>query len=80
MPKQIKRAIHPREVCLNTEILLVCIFPFLNRIGRGTSYLSVFRPNAGKYGPEKTLYLKTFHIVTNLKIFKYLEKLSKSLL
>ena len=26
-----------------------------------TSYLSVFSPNAGKYGPEKTSYLDTFH-------------------
>ena len=29
-----------------------------------TSYLSVFSPNAGKYGPEKTSYLDTFHRVT----------------
>ena len=27
------------------------------------TYLSVFSPNAGKYGPEKTLYLDTFHAV-----------------
>ena len=26
-------------------------------------YLSVFSPNAGKYGPEKTPYLDTFHAV-----------------
>ena len=26
-----------------------------------TPYLSVFSPNAGKYGPEKTPYLDTFH-------------------
>ena len=26
-------------------------------------YLSVFSPNAGKYGPEKTWYLDTFHAV-----------------
>ena len=26
-------------------------------------YLSVFSPNAGKYGPEKTLYLDSFHAV-----------------
>ena len=25
--------------------------------------LSVFSPNAGKYGPEKTPYLDTFHAV-----------------
>ena len=26
-------------------------------------YLSVFSVNAGKYGPEKTPYLDTFHVV-----------------
>ena len=35
----------------------------LDRIRRDTSYLSVFSPNAGKYGPEITLYLDTFHAV-----------------
>ena len=33
---------------------------------RDTEYLSVFSPNAGKYGPEKTLYLDTFHTVVSL--------------
>ena len=28
-----------------------------------TSYLSVFSPNAGKCGPEKTQYFDTFHTV-----------------
>ena len=28
-----------------------------------TKYLSVLSPNAGKYGPEITLYLDTFHAV-----------------
>ena len=28
-----------------------------------TEYFSLFRPNAGKYGPEKTPYLNTFHAV-----------------
>ena len=27
---------------------------------------SVFSPNTGKYGPEKTLYLDTFHAVIML--------------
>ena len=27
-------------------------------------HFPVFSPNAGKYGPEKTLYFDTFHIVT----------------
>ena len=29
----------------------------------------VFSPNAGKYGPEKTPYLDTFHTVRSCKIF-----------
>ena len=29
-------------------------------------YLSVFSPNAGKYGPEKTPYLDTFQAVQEL--------------
>ena len=33
---------------------------FLVRI---SPYLSVFSPNAGKYGLEKTPYLDTFHAV-----------------
>ena len=33
------------------------------------SVISVFSPNAGKYGPEKTPYLGTFHAVIDV-IFK----------
>ena len=33
-----------------------------------TEYLSVFSPNVGKYGPEKTPYLGTFHVVYDNKI------------
>ena len=28
-------------------------------------YFPVFGLNTGKYGPEKTLYLDTFHVVLN---------------
>ena len=31
-------------------------------------YLSVFSPNAGKYGPEKTPYLDTFYAVNSCSI------------
>ena len=49
-----------REKCPNKEGFLVRIFLF-----------SVFCPNTGKYGPEKTLYFDTFHAVTDvLKLFK----------
>ena len=51
------------EMCLNTEFFLVCILPHTD-----TSYLSVFCPNAGKYGPQKTPYLDTFHAVYLLEI------------
>ena len=54
------------EMCTNTEFLLVCIIPHSDWIRRDTSYLSVFIPNAGKYGPEKTPYLDTFHAVHEL--------------
>ena len=39
-------------------IFLVCISPHSDWIRRDTSYLSIFSPNAGKYGPEK-LRLRT---------------------
>ena len=29
-------------------------------------HFSVFSPNAGKFGPEKTPYLDTFHVVYDL--------------
>ena len=34
---------------------------------RGTLYLSVFSPNAEKYGPEKTPCLDTFHAVIDIE-------------
>ena len=49
-----------REKCPSTELFLVRIFPHSDWIRRDTSYLSVFSPNAGKYGPEITPYLDTF--------------------
>ena len=56
-----------REKCPNnTELFLVRIFPHSEWIRRNTKYLSVFGSNAGKYKPEMTPYLDTFHAVTNL--------------
>ena len=46
----------------NTEVFLVRIFLHSNWI-RSTSYFFVFSLNAEKYGPEKTPYLDTFHVV-----------------
>ena len=55
-----------REKCPNTEFFLVRIFRHSYWIRIDASYLSVFSPNAGKYKPEKTKYLDTFHAVTVL--------------
>ena len=57
-----------REKCPNTEFFLVRIFPHSDWIRRDTPYLSVFSPNAGKCGPEKTPYLDTFHVVVSKDI------------
>ena len=51
------------EMCRNTEFFLVRIFPHSDWIQKDTKYLSIFSPNAGKYVPEKTPYLNTFHEV-----------------
>ena len=57
------RTKNPRERCPNTELFLVLIFPHSDWIKKDTPYLSVFRPNAGKYRPEKNSDLDTFHAV-----------------
>ena len=56
-----------REKCPNTDFFLVRIFPHSDWIWRDTKYLSVFSPNAGKYGVEKTPYLDTFHALNDCK-------------
>ena len=38
-------------------------FPVFGLNMESTKYLSVFSPKAGKYGPEITPYLDTFHTV-----------------
>ena len=52
---------HSVKSVQNTEFFLVRIFPHSDWIRRDAPYFSVFSPNAGKYGPEKTPYLDTFH-------------------
>ena len=51
------------EKCPNTEFFLVLIFPYSDWVRRFTEEISVFSPNTGKYGTEKTPYLDTFHAV-----------------
>ena len=46
------------------EFFLVRIFPYSVWIRKDTRCLSVFSPQAGKYGPEKTPYLDNFHAVS----------------
>ena len=61
------------EKCPNMDFFLVCIFPHSDWIRRDTKDLSVFSPNAGKYGPGKTPYLETFHTVQMTRIlFKFM--------
>ena len=49
-----------REKCPNTEFFLVRFFPHSDWIRTDTP------PNTGKYGPEKALYLDTFHAVLTI--------------
>ena len=51
------------EKRLNTELFLVGIFLYSDRILRFTTEISVFSPNIGKYGPQITPFLDTFHAV-----------------
>ena len=60
------------EKCPNMEFSLVCIFQHLDWIRRDTSYVSVFSPNAGKYGPGKTSCLETFHAVFCIIIYSFI--------
>ena len=57
-----------REMCPNMQFFLVHIFLYSDWIWRFTKEISVFSLDKGKYGPEKTLYLDTFHecIVSSL--------------
>ena len=48
------------EMCPNTELFLVRNFPHSDWIRRDTKYISVFSPNAGKYGSEKLRIWKLF--------------------
>ena len=43
-------------------------FPVFGLNIRSTPYLSVFSLNTGKYGPEITPYLDTFHAVAVVRI------------
>ena len=52
-----------REKYPNTEFFLVHIFLYSDWIRRFTPLISVFSPNTGKYGPEKTPHTDTFHAV-----------------
>ena len=58
-----------REKCPNTEFFVVRVFPYTDSIRRSTLWISAFSPNTGlntgKYEPEITPYLDTFHAVNS---------------
>ena len=54
----IKHLLPLREKCPNTEFFIVRIFLYLTEYGE-----SAFSPKTGEYGPEKTPYLDTFHVL-----------------
>ena len=45
---------------------MVKVIYYLVRRYEGTKYLSLFNPNVGKYGPEKTPYLDTLHAMISV--------------
>ena len=53
-----------REKCPNTKLFLVRIFLYSDLIQRFDEQISIFSPNTGKYRPEITPYLNTFHTVS----------------
>ena len=66
--KQVSKSNYPlREKCPNTDLFLVRIFLYSDLIWRDTEYLSAFCQNTGKYGPEITPYLDTFHAAIMMK-------------
>ena len=58
------------EKCHNTESFLVLISPYLDSMRRDTEYLSVFSPNTGKYGTEKTSYLEQSYCCKEIQPLK----------
>ena len=52
-----------REKCPNTELFLARTFLYSDCTRRFTKKVSVVNPNTGKYGPEITPYLDSFHAV-----------------
>ena len=64
------RHYHPLcEKYPNTEFFLVRIFPHSDWIRRDTKYLSLrIQSECGKYEPEKTPYLDTFHAVITIEL------------
>ena len=55
--------------CPNTKFFWSVFFLYSDWIRRFTEQISVFSPNTGKYGQEKTPYLDTFHAVFDVTNF-----------
>ena len=62
--------------CVKSVQIRSFFWSVFSRIWTDTPYLSVFSPNTGKYGPEKTPYLDTFHVV-NVKTHALLDSCSQ---
>ena len=52
--------------CVKIQSYFRSVFSRIRNEYGDTKYLSVFSPNAGKYGPEITPYLDTFHAVIEM--------------
>ena len=52
-------------------VILVLIFPHLDRMSTDTKYLSVFSPNAGKYDQNNTEYIHFLHSDTSVLVYWY---------
>ena len=63
--------------CVESVQILSFFWSLFSRIrteyGKNAPYLSVFSPNAGKYGPEKTPYLDSFH-TANISVNNFILK------
>ena len=67
-------SIAKHEHCVKSVQILSFFWSVFSRILTEYGYLSVFSPNAGKYGPEITPYLDTFQAVKIFSDQQYLWK------
>ena len=66
--KQLQENLAPRTTCVKS-VQIQCFFSSVFCCIR-TKYGDLRSPNKGKYGPEKTLYLDTFHAVIHIQKYQ----------